>query len=1466
GFSLGAQPNDPTTAGSGEVTMETSVLHEDGSGTVLETDARSGAFDLPPSQTITLGPAGDGETRETERDYSGSPCNLAVLSELKNYDYGSDAHGPVLSQTVYAYAAFAATPMFPAGPSICDRPSSVVTEDGSGNRVAETDYAYDQASPAPTSGLYGKDYSSGNYGNVTTESRWVSTTDSSLNTTFTYDDTGQLLTETNPLDAALGKNTETISYADNYAGGNPATPTDAYPTTITDALGHTRQYSWIYASGELASSTDENGNVTTFTYGDPLARLTQVNYPDDGETTYAYDDAPPSPTVTTSKEISSGDWLTTASVQDGMGHVVETETTSDPAGTDYVATAYDGEGQVLSVTNPYRSTSDPTYGVTSYTYDALGRTLAVTQPDGSVLTTTYTGRATEVADEGNGSYNVTRISQVDGLGRLASVCEVDSAAMPVGGGATPVTCGQDIAATGFLATYDYDALGDLTSVAQSGLNSRSFAYDSLSRLTSATNPESGTLSYAYDTAACGAVAAPGELTCRTDARGITTAYSYDADSRLTGKSYSDGTPSVQLIYDEASPWSVGATNTTGRLTTAQTWAGSVLETGEIFSYDAMGRVAMNDQCTPQDCGNGHDVLTYGYDLLGDMTSATNGEGVTLSYGYNNAARLASITSSLSDANHPGNLFSTPSYDAGGQLAAATYGNNENEADAYSDRMQLTSRSVTGAAGVDPTAGQGSISVSGNEQSVQIPSTHSTGSITIEGGESGHEVIKCPAAKPGQAVPDIGCSYTWYYNSGTVSLTVNGVTTSTGYAEGSTDSNVASALKSAVNGDASMPVTAAVSGAVVSLTSKGLGTGADYSLATACTYSYSPYFKSCSFYGSLSGAAMTGGSDVTDYDSGTVSADIDGQTVSAAYNQTTNTASLVAQALATAITNGSSYGTASASGATVAITARCTGVATNYSLSASSATGDPGQFSSPSFSPSASGSALAGGQNGQGSGAYSVTGITRAPDGDVTGATDSVNGQWRYEYGPLNRLLEACSDTCSSPTTAAGYVYDRFGNRWQQNALAGAVPAPQLSFDANNHIVGASYDASGDLLEDATGNTYTYNAQHRIASADSGNIQYVYNAMGQRVEKIVGGVAKYYLYDPAGQAVTVLDQNGNWLRGEIFASGRHIATYADNTTYFDYSDWLGTERLTATVNGYEQDACTSLPFGDAFNCTGSADPSPLHFTGQQHDNETGLDHFSARNYTPTWGLFTSPDDGAGQSVADPQSWDFYAYVRGNPASLTDPSGRTYCKAGAEITGGKTPSKDCISDAAFAKLSKASQGGYVQVSKDITITVAGQAPPPIPLVGVAQPGGDPFLALATDVTRLNPGGFIRDFEIQAIITGATGPLLGGVLGDAAEFAAAGGEIVTEPAEVAARAASAVGNQSITVPSREVAEQAVDEFLGPDKQPLLQQFGNRAGRQVGWKSADGLRLVRDDAAAPNPHFNFQDLRTGSNLHVFF
>ena len=364
--------------------------------------------------------------------------------------------------------------------------------------------------------------------------------------------------------------------------------------------------------------------------------------------------------------------------------VTETKFTSDPSGTDYTATTYDGLGQPYTVTNPYRSTSDPTYGLTTYTYDALGRTTQITHPDGSKISTSYTGRAADGTDEGNGTKGVQRISQTDGLGRMVSVCEVSSATQ-LGSSGTPVACGQDIGATGFLTTYQYDALDNLLQVNQGSLGARTFAYNSLSELTTATHPEAGLTTYTYD--------ADGNLSSRTQpepnqtdpATTVTTTYLYDALNRMTAKQYSDSTDNVDYNYDETSPWGFALTNTVGRLTTEYD-----LHTGSVFSYDPMGRILQNHQCTPQNCGTGDFPISYTYDLLGDITSSTDGQLNLFTNTYDAAGQLTSLTSSYADANHPGTLFSSAIYNAPGELTSAHLGNGITETQAYNSRLRMTS--------------------------------------------------------------------------------------------------------------------------------------------------------------------------------------------------------------------------------------------------------------------------------------------------------------------------------------------------------------------------------------------------------------------------------------------------------------------------------------------------------------------------------------------------------------------------------------------------------------------------------------------------------------------------------------------------------------------------------------------------------------------------------------------------------
>jgi len=290
---------------------------------------------------------------------------------------------------------------------------------------------------------------------------------------------------------------------------------------------------------------------------------------------------------------------------DGVGRVSQTQFTSDPDGITYTDTTYDAFGRVVANSNPYRLTSDKTYGITTTQYDALGRVTQVAPPDGTVPTsgssclaknvcTSYSGNTTTVSDQtGN-----ARKTQTDGLGRLTTVWE-------------------DPSGLNYQTLYQYSSLGNLTCVEQHGSAAtgtgcsappssdatspwriRRFAYDSLSRLSSAKIPESGTINYSYD--ADGNVltrTTPSPNQPQTGTATVTATSTYDVLNRLKGKSFTDGyapnpaTPSLSYGYDGNAPSGctppaiTGPTNLVGRRSSMCDGSGA-----SAWSYDSMGRI------------------------------------------------------------------------------------------------------------------------------------------------------------------------------------------------------------------------------------------------------------------------------------------------------------------------------------------------------------------------------------------------------------------------------------------------------------------------------------------------------------------------------------------------------------------------------------------------------------------------------------------------------------------------------------------------------------------------------------------------------------------------------------------------------------------------------------------------------------------------------------------------------------
>jgi RHS repeat-associated protein len=292
------------------------------------------------------------------------------------------------------------------------------------------------------------------------------------------------------------------------------------------------------------------------------------------------------------------------------------------------------------------------------------------------------------------------------------------------------------------------------------------------------------------------------------------------------------------------------------------------------------------------------------------------------------------------------------------------------------------------------------------------------------------------------------------------------------------------------------------------------------------------------------------------------------------------------------------------------------------------------------------------------------------NGNIGAAYDSVNGNWAYLYDGLNRLVS------SGSTNGSGmqWQYDNFGNMLSQTVTGGSGTTKQFTFTlagaAHNQPDGTCFDAAGNQQDDygcgqAGTHEYVYDAENRVASANG--VGYLYDAMGQRVAKTVNGaMTNAYLYDQSGHVVTEFNGSYAVTRREVYLGGRHLGTYDDsaglqtNPSMLTYAltDWLGTERARADGSGTLCQTVTSQPYGDAVQTTGSCSPSPAFFTGKERDTESGLDYFGARYYGSSMGRFMSPDDFTKDThVADPQSWNLYAYARNNPLRYVDPTGNT-----------------------------------------------------------------------------------------------------------------------------------------------------------------------------------------------------------------
>jgi len=615
------------------------AVHTDYDSLPADSTLGSHAYVVPLTTTATVpGPTGNltkkivySYDRSITYSYDGVSYTgrRGQLQSIAEYAYNSS--------TPYRTTYFSYLNPDPADTSPADWYNSrtdLLTErslyDGVGNLWADTTISYDDSPLASVpSTVVQHDTTSANLnrGNPTTIRRMISP-GSYFTATLHYDSTGQVTQITDP-----NNNSYSIGYTDNFVYDSapvqnppipaslPLGPTNAYPTSITLPIIGTVGYRYYAGTGKKASITDQNGADSYAHYVDPLDRLTHSFGPQTNGVrpwalnTYSI------PTLQTDTYSTTNDsspatnclfCVHTNQVLDAFGRHATGTTVNDPDGAVISTTTYDSLGRVHATTNPYRSTSDSTYGTTTSNFDIFGRPTSVVEPDGSSVRLYYGADVTGAGLGGVSSqlcapatygtgYPVLLLNEAgnkkqmwqDGFGRTIEADEPTST-----GTLSVATC------------YSYSVLDNLTKVEQKGgasdptqWRTRTFTYDSLSRLVSAVEPESGTTTYTYDL--------NGNVLTKTSpapnqtlsTQSVTISYCYDALNRLTAKAYtsspnspptcSGGTfpsPAATHSYDQTAVNGTAITNGIGRLTSMTDPAGS-----ELWSYDANGQVLTNQR-------------------------------------------------------------------------------------------------------------------------------------------------------------------------------------------------------------------------------------------------------------------------------------------------------------------------------------------------------------------------------------------------------------------------------------------------------------------------------------------------------------------------------------------------------------------------------------------------------------------------------------------------------------------------------------------------------------------------------------------------------------------------------------------------------------------------------------------------------------------------------------------------------
>ncbi len=191
--------------------------------------------------------------------------------------------------------------------------------------------------------------------------------------------------------------------------------------------------------------------------------------------------------------------------------------------------------------------------------------------------------------------------------------------------------------------------------------------------------------------------------------------------------------------------------------------------------------------------------------------------------------------------------------------------------------------------------------------------------------------------------------------------------------------------------------------------------------------------------------------------------------------------------------------------------------------------------------------------------------------------------------------------------------------------------------------------------DANGNTFMANAAYDVENhtyalvGASPYTSYSYDAQNKRVFTYTSGSVDTY-----GNPI-------NYLVVLYSVSGQKMGTYQISTcntsalcSLLKTSDQYFGGRRLASMDQLGS-VGTYYPWGEAKGTTNPQDT--WSYATYWRDSVTGLDYANNRYYTNAYGRFMTPDPSRSSGgPEDPQSWNRYAYTRGDPVNRVDPTGR------------------------------------------------------------------------------------------------------------------------------------------------------------------------------------------------------------------